>query len=131
MSRVQYFFLHLLLFLGHWISYSPLICYSNIIFIFFLSTGTMRSVSITLTNQILRHASVISLRLFGPTAGNLGLVTPLERTPNFQDMYASMLLDDTNPLATTWDHKDWKRMSNEAISTTLTALQGPKHQPLL
>jgi len=122
-------FFHLLFFLGQWTSYSPLICYSNIICIFFLFTGMMRSVIITLTSQVLRHASVISLRLFGPAAESLGLVTPLERTPNFPDMYVSTLLDDTVPLVTTWNRKDWKRMSKEGISTTLTALEGLKHQP--
>lgn len=66
----------------------PSICYSNIVCIISLFTGTTRSVIMTLPSQVLRHAWVISLRLFGPTAGSLELVTPLERTPNFPDMYA-------------------------------------------
>ena len=92
-SDIQYnrhpMFLHLLFFLGQWRSFCLLIYYSNIVCIFSLFTGMTRSVIITLTSQVLRQAWVISLRLFGPTAGSLELVTPLERTPNFPDMYAS------------------------------------------
>ena len=49
------FFGYLSFFLGQW-TYSPLICYSSIICIFFLLTGMMRSVIITLTSQVLRRA---------------------------------------------------------------------------